>query len=108
MNVINNKTSTERDYDIRSYGLDNQDQVGFPDLDPNDGIVDDFKERDLIFARISNLVTVRSDVFTAYILVRIGTDGPQKRVIAIFDRSGVNLPTDKVKIVAIQPVAEPR
>jgi len=48
-----------------------------------DGATDDFEERDLIFQRISNLITVRSDVFTAYILVRIGTDGPQRRVIAI-------------------------
>ena len=69
---------------------------------------DDFEERDLIFTRISNLVTVRSDVFTAYILVRIGTDGPQKRVIAILDRSDVYSPTDRVKIVAVHPVADPR
>jgi DNA uptake protein ComE-like DNA-binding protein len=80
----------------------------YPDLSAGDGAIDDFEERDLIFARISNLVTVRSDVFTAYILVRIGTDGPQKRVIAIFDRSDVHSPTDKVKIVAVQPVADPR
>ncbi len=35
--------------------------------------------------------------------------GPQKRVIAILDRSGVT-PTagGKVKIVAIQPVPDPR
>jgi hypothetical protein len=84
-----------------------------PGGDPNFGIdyyasldsTPDFEERDLIFARISNLVTVRSDVFTAYILVRIGTDGPQKRVIAIFDRSTV--PIIPIKIT-IQPVAEPR
>jgi hypothetical protein len=68
---------------------------------------DVFEERDVIFDRISNLVTVRSDVFTAYILVRIGADGPQKRVIAIFDRSGVSA-GGKVKIVAIQNVPDPR
>jgi hypothetical protein len=62
----------------------------------------------VIFARISNLVTVRSDVFTAYILVRIGANGPQRRVIAILDRSKVTSPTDKVKIIAIQPVPDPR
>ncbi len=88
------------------------DQLGFPDLTPGgstgDEAPDDFEERDLIFARISNLVTVRSDVFTAYILVRIGTDGPQKRVIAILDRSDVYSPTDRVKIVAVHPVADPR
>jgi hypothetical protein len=93
-------------------GVDGLDQVGFPDLTPGDslgdGAEDDFEERDVIFARISNLVTVRSDVFTAYILVRIGTDGPQKRVIAILDRSDVYSPTDRVKIVAVHPVADPR
>jgi hypothetical protein len=80
----------------------------FPDLTPNDGAISDFEERDVIFSRISNLVTVRSDVFTAYILVRIGIDGPQRRVIAILDRSQVNSTTDKVKIVALHPVPDPR
>ncbi|MFZ2148322.1 MAG: helix-hairpin-helix domain-containing protein [Sedimentisphaerales bacterium] len=80
----------------------------FPDLTPGDGAVSDFEERDVIFSRISNLVTVRSDVFTAYILVRIGIDGPQRRVIAILDRSQVNSPSDRVKILASHPVPEPR
>ena len=43
----------------------------WPDFTPLDGAVSDFEERDLIFSRISNLITVRGDVFTAYILVRI-------------------------------------
>ena len=80
----------------------------FPDLTPSDGAVSDFEERDVIFSRISNLVTVRSDVFTAYILVRIGVDGPQKRVIAILDRSQVNSTGDRVKIVALHSVPDPR
>jgi hypothetical protein len=108
MNVINKSGKT--DYDIRSYGLDSQDQKGFPDLDEpsGDGAIDDFEERDVIFARISNLVMVRSDVFTAYILVRIGTDGPQKRVMAILDRSNVYSGDGKVRIVALHPVPDPR
>ena len=81
---------------------------GFPDLTPGDGAVSDFEERDVIFSRISNLVTVRSDVFTAYILVRIGVDGPQKRVITILDRSQVNSTGDKVRIIALHPVPDPR
>ncbi len=80
----------------------------FPDLTPDDGAVSDFEERDVIFSRISNLVTVRSDVFTAYILVRIGVEGPQRRVIAILDRSQVSSPSDRVKIVALHPVPDPR
>jgi len=99
--------------EMQSLGEDGLDQVGFPDLttpsgSSGDGAVDDFEERDLIFARISNLVTVRSDVFTAYILVRIGTDGPQKRIVAILDRSDVYSPADRVKIVAVHPAADPR
>ncbi|NQT01761.1 MAG: helix-hairpin-helix domain-containing protein [Planctomycetes bacterium] len=80
----------------------------FPDLTPSDGAVSDFEERDVIFSRISNLVTVRSDVFTAYILVRIGVDGPQRRVIAILDRSQVSSTGDRVKIAALHSVPDPR
>jgi hypothetical protein len=92
------------------YTYDNIDLKGFPDLTPNDGdgIQGNFEERDVIFARISNLVTVRSDVFTAYILVRIGPNGPQRRVVAILDRSKITSPADKVKIIALQPVPDPR
>ena len=84
------------------------DQLTFPDLSGNDGVPDDFEERDLIFARISDLVTVRSDVFTAYILVRIGTDGPQKRVVAILDRSDAYTPAGRVRVRALYPVPDPR
>ena len=91
------------------------DLPAFPDLttpDPLGPAVDDFEERDVIFARISNLVTVRSDVFTAYILVRIGPDGPQKRVLAILDRSDVYPTaggyTGQVKVIAVHPVPDPR
>jgi len=110
-NVLN---AVDPNFSIDFYARDDIDQPGFPDLttDPPgtgiDGAVDDFEERDLIFARISNLVTVRSDVFTAYILVRIGADGPQKRVIAILDRSNVYSSDGKVRIVALHPVPDPR
>jgi hypothetical protein len=108
-------------YDIRHYlrndaGDPDGDETGFPDLttpSEGDGAADDLEERDLIFARLSNLVTVRSDVFTAYILVRIGVDGPQKRVVAILDRSNVYPDgnggfTGRVKIRAVHPVPDPR
>jgi DNA uptake protein ComE-like DNA-binding protein len=89
--------------------LDNQhdDTPRGPDLTP-DTALDDFEERDLIFTRISDLTTVRSDVFTAYIVVRIGTDGPQKRMMVIFDRSGVLSASDPVEIVAVHQVPDPR
>jgi len=84
------------------------DLMQFPDLTSDDGAPDDFEEANVIFSRISNLVTVRSDVFCAYILIRLGTDGPQKRVMVILDRSGVSSPSGKVKIVAYHPVPDPR
>ena len=107
------------DIDYYSRGIKTGDQIGPPDIDntplnSGDGAIDDFKERDLIFTRISDLVTVRSDIFTAYILVRIGTDGPQKRYMVILDRSGVDAkklatdPTNRVKIIAFQPVPQAR
>jgi hypothetical protein len=68
----------------------------------------DFEKRDWIVSRLSNIFTVRSDTFTAYILVRLGADGPQRRMIAIFDRSNVWSPTDKPKLVALHPVSDPR
>lgn len=109
---VNFISPTDPNSSICAYANDNKDLLGFPDLTTlptgGDGAADDFEERDVIFARISNLVTVRSDVFTAYILVRIGTDGPQKRVIAILDRSDVTPKGGKVKIIALYPVSDPR
>ncbi|MBN2181388.1 MAG: hypothetical protein JW715_05705 [Sedimentisphaerales bacterium] len=90
------------------YATDALDLEVWPDLTALDGAVDDFEERDIIFSRISNLVTVRSDVFTAYILVRIGINGPQRRVVAVFDRSQTDSGPDKVRIVAVHPVPDPR
>lgn len=112
MTVIN-KDSSKKEYSIQKYGLDNTNQRGFPDISidgrsKTDSAANDLEERELIFARISDLVTVRSDVFTAYVLVRLGTDGPQKRVVAILDRSGVKSETDKVKIRALQLTPDPR
>jgi hypothetical protein len=108
----------DKKYSMEEYALDGKDLVGFPDLTTNgvssgDGIIDDFEERDVIFARISNLAAVRSDVFTAYILVRIGANGPQKRVIAILDRSDVRPDGSRgavgnVKTLALHPVPDPR
>jgi len=108
---VRNLSPTYKNYSIDCYARDGNDLAGFPDLSPGttgDEAKDDMEERDVIFARISDLVTVRSDVFTAYILVRIGTNGPQKRYIAILDRSEVKTPSDKVKIRAFQYVPDAR
>jgi hypothetical protein len=111
---------SDPNYSIRFYEEYSKFTGGFPYIGETGVIKDVSVKRDLIFSRISDLVTVRSDVFTAYILVRIGTEGPQRRVIAILDRSDVlpdteykpgkkeGIPKGKVKIVAIQPVMDPR
>ena len=71
-------------------------------------IDDDLEERDWILSRLSTVFTTRSDVFTAYILVRIGQDGPQRRVMAIFDRSGVWTPEDRPEVLALKTISDPR
>lgn len=68
----------------------------------------DLQERDWLLANVSNIFTARSDVFTAYILVRLGQNGPQRRVMAIFNRSQVWTPEDRPRIVAIKTVPNPR
>ncbi len=90
-------------------GLDNlhEDNPRGPDLTP-DNVRDDLEERDLLFTRISDLVTVRSDVFTAYIVVRIGVNGSQKRMMAILDRSQTSEANPHVRVVALYPVPDPR
>jgi hypothetical protein len=73
----------------------------------SDGLLN-LEQRDQIFTRLADLATVRSDVFTAYILVRMGVNGPQKRAIAVLDRSHVDDARDKIRVVALQPVPESR
>lgn len=96
-----------RELDSDKVANSRTDPAGGPDLTP-DTALDDLEERDLLFTRLSDLITVRSDVFTAYLLVRIGEAGPQKRLIAIFDRSRVKSAGDKTRLVALQPVPDPR
>ena len=71
-------------------------------------IDDDIEERDWILSNLANKFTVRSDVFTAYILVRLGEDGPQRRMVAIFDRSNVWDNTDRPRLVALHSVPDSR
>jgi hypothetical protein len=111
LNLVADDRSPTNTRSIWRYGIDNFALTGYPDLTRNSDLaadVDDFEERDVIFARISNLVTVRSDVFTAYILVRLGRDGPQKRVAAVLDRSDVYSNSDKVKILAVHDMSYPK
>jgi hypothetical protein len=92
LNLVLNQN--DDDYRIDKLGESSKDIDGFPDIytygTNGDDAIDDFEEKDLIFTRLSNNATVRSDVFTAYILVRVGVNGPQRRVVAVLDRSGVH------------------
>ncbi len=108
MNVINNGSdANDRKADIRYYSLDGGDMTQFPELvNQGDGVADDFEERDVIFHRISDLTTVRSDIFTAYIVCRLGVDGTQRRYIAILDRSGCSGRNSPVQVLALHPVEE--
>jgi len=62
-----------------------------------DGVRKDFEERFLLLNRISNLVTLRSDSFTCYLMIQgwrgAGTSSPQlvaqRRAGLIVDRSGL-------------------
>ncbi len=76
-----------------------------PFYDEMSALTDDYK-RSILFKRLSNLVTVRSDVFTAYILVRLGEAGPQKRYIAIFDRSNCFRPDDRPRLITLYQVPD--
>ncbi len=105
---ITDLLDTVRDIGFDQFAADPVDNVGDPEM------TDDFEERDWILSQVANIFTVRSDVFTAHILVRIGRDGPQRRMIAIIDRTNVNRHpltgrlTAKPRIVALHPVPDPR
>lgn len=71
--------------------------AGAPDFS-NDTVPDDLEEDTLLFQRISNLVTLRSDVFTAYVLLQgrkkdsggNWVPAVQKRFVVTIDRSNVD------------------
>lgn len=77
----------------------------------NDQVPGDFEKQFLAFNRISNLVTVRSDSFTTYVLVQgwrnAGTAKPelvvQRRAAFISDRSA-SIPSNKTLNVINVPV----
>lgn len=71
------------------------------DASARDSVRGDFEERFLMLTRISNLITTRSDTFTAYVVLQ-GWRAPgtpnatmvvERRAARVFDRSGVAAPT---------------
>jgi hypothetical protein len=96
--------------DVITYNTDVYDFVG-------DRVAADSEEANLLFAGASNLVTTRSDVFTVYFRIRSFRQNPTTRVwdatdpeyivddsryVMLVDRSEVNHPTDKPKILYLE------
>jgi|GEM_PF-3782420 len=79
------------------------------DLSP-DTLLDTFRNRTLAITRISNLITTRSDSFTAYILVQAwmdaGTPLPvcvgEQREVLVIDRSGMSVAVSTIPAAGIQ------
>jgi hypothetical protein len=82
-----------------------------------DNVAGDSEEANLLFAGMSNMITTRSDVFTVYFKIRSFTQNPvtgrwdatdpeyivdESRYVMLVDRSEVNVPSDKPKIVYLE------
>ncbi|MCH8316593.1 MAG: hypothetical protein IIA64_11520, partial [Planctomycetes bacterium] len=89
-----------------------QDDEFFPDE-----VAQDAEEQNLLFAGMSNMLTTRSDVFTVYFRVRSFIQNPttgvwdatnpefivdDSRYVMLVDRSEVNHPNDKPKILYLE------
>ncbi|HWE96925.1 MAG TPA: helix-hairpin-helix domain-containing protein [Tepidisphaeraceae bacterium] len=77
---------------------------------PSDHVLGDFEQRFMEVTRVSNLLTTRSDTYTAYILVQgwrgIGTPTPelvvQRRAAFIADRSGITATNKSLNVINVQ------
>lgn len=104
-------TATERKYIMTGPFYDGADNrlgatnASVGDMTPGPGtpdfVTDDIEEYEVLFNRVSNLVSVRSDVFTAHVLLQgrrfdavaqKWVVAVQRRFAATFDRSGVGEP----------------
>ncbi len=112
-------SGVERDYRIDVYGRDGAhsgDSTSAFDLTPDDRVADDFEEEMLLFNKLANLVTVRTDVVTAYVVIqgRRNLNPPtaanpnaepnyqpvvERRFVVTLDRSNVVNRGDKPRVV---------
>lgn len=87
-----------------------------------DRVGGDAEERNLLFAGMSNLVSVRSDVFTVYLRIKSVKQDPingrwdatdpallldDSRYVMVIDRSNVKKPGEQPRILAFQRVDSP-
>ena len=96
--------------------IDKDDQLPPAPIPTDDQVAGDVEEANLFFAGLSNLVTTRSDVFTVYFRIRSFRQNDQgvwdatdrefivddSRYVMLVDRSEVNVPTDKPRIVYLE------
>ncbi|MCZ6542829.1 MAG: hypothetical protein O6768_04120, partial [Planctomycetota bacterium] len=110
--------STQISTDVNDIFIDqNGDGIPQPDEFFPDIVATDVEEQNLLFAGISNLITTRSDMFTVYFKIRSfrqnrvtgiwdATDPEyivdDSRYVMLVDRSEVNRPTDKPKILYLE------
>ncbi len=81
----------------------------YPTSGTPDTILNDFEQRFLMFNRVSNLVTVRSDSFTVYVLVQgwknTGTASPElvatRRAALIVDRSAMTSTSNTLNVSTV-------
>ncbi len=86
-----------------------------------DDIAEDAEETNLLFAGVSNLVTTRSDAFTVYFRIRSFRQDPvsgrwdatnkeniieDSRYVMLVDRSEVNHPADKPRIIYLEKLPQ--
>ena len=106
VDLANNVESTQISTDVND----------LPGNDP-DIVAEDAEELNLLFSGMSNMLTTRSDVFTVYFRVRSFIQNPTTRVwdatnpefivddsryVMLVDRSEVNHPNDKPKILYLE------
>ncbi|MDB5332180.1 MAG: Helix-hairpin-helix motif containing protein [Phycisphaerales bacterium] len=97
------------DYDVKSGDISPNFQAN-PGNGDTDWVRNDFEQRFAAINRVSNLLTTRSDTYTAYILVQgwrgIGTATPelvvQRRAAFIADRSGLTATNKSLNVVNVQ------
>ncbi len=93
------------------------DQTVPPPMMIPDRVGGDAEDRNILFSGLSNLITTRSDVFTVYFRVRSVRQDPvtgkwdgtrpemivdDSRYVMIVDRSNVNTPGDRPKVLAVR------
>ncbi len=114
--TFDTRLATDRNIGIASTNPNDPNAVLIPDRVPGDAL-----ERNLLFAGVSNLVGVRSDVFTVYYKVRTFRRNPitgvwdatdpeyiisDDRFVMLVDRSKVEHPDDKPEIIFLQKLGQ--